>query len=62
VKWFQKTITLDPKRAVAYLNLGDAYLDQQKKSEAKDAYEKYLALSPTSKTAASVREKLKSLQ
>jgi len=61
VKWFQKTITLDPKRAVAYLNLGDAYFDQQKKPEAKDAYEKYLALASNSKTAASVREKLKSL-
>lgn len=61
VKWFQKTIALDPKRAVAYLNLGDAYFDQQKKSDAKDAYEKYLALASTSKTAASVREKLKSL-
>jgi peptidoglycan/xylan/chitin deacetylase (PgdA/CDA1 family)/tetratricopeptide (TPR) repeat protein len=61
-KWFQKTIALDPKRAVAYLNLADAYLDQQKKPEAKDTYEKYLALAPNSKTAPSVREKLKSLQ
>lgn len=61
-KWFQKTIVLDPKRAVAYLNLADAYFDQQKKAEAKDAYEKYLALAPNSKTATSVREKLKSLQ
>jgi tetratricopeptide (TPR) repeat protein len=61
-KWFQKTIVLDPKRAIAYLNLADAYFDQQKKPEAKDAYEKYLALAPSSKTASSVRERLKSLQ
>lgn len=60
-KWFQKTITLDPKRAVAYLNLADAYFDQQKKPAAKDAYEKYLALAPNSRTAPSVREKLKNL-
>lgn len=60
-KWFQKAIALDPKRAVAYLNLGDAYFDQQKKNEAKDAYQRYLALAPNSKTAPSVREKLKSL-
>lgn len=60
-KWFQKAINLDPKRAIAYLNLGDAYLDQQKKTEAKDAYEKYLTLAPNSKTASSVREKLKNL-
>ena len=60
-KWFQKTVALDPKRAVAYLNLADAYFDQQKKPEAKEAYGKYLALAPNSKTAPSVREKLKSL-
>ncbi len=61
-KWFQKAITLDPKRAVAYLNLGDSYFDEQKRTEAKDAYEKFLALAPNSKSAPSVREKLKSLQ
>jgi len=61
VQWFQKAIALDPKRAVAYLNLGDVYFDEQKTPEAKDAYEKYLALAPNSKTAPSVREKVKSL-
>jgi peptidoglycan/xylan/chitin deacetylase (PgdA/CDA1 family)/tetratricopeptide (TPR) repeat protein len=61
VKWFLQTISLDPKRAVAYLNLGDAYFDQQKKLEAKDAYEKFLALAPNSRSAPAVREKLKSL-
>jgi len=60
-KWFLQTTTLDPKRAVAYLNLGDAYFDQQKKAEAKDAYEKFLALSPNSKSAPTVRERLKAL-
>ena len=61
VKWFLQTIALDPKRAVAYLNLGDAYVNLQKKAEAKDAYEKFLALSPNSKSAADVRERMKSL-
>ena len=61
VKWFQKAIAFDPKRAVAYLNLGDAYFDQQKKAEAKDAYGKYLALAPNSKTAPAVRDKMKLL-
>jgi len=60
-KWFLQTIALDPKRAVAYLNLGDAYFDQQKKAEAKAAYEKFLAMSPNSKSAPGVREKLKAL-
>lgn len=61
VQWFQKAITNDPKRAIAYLNLGDAYVNLQKKTEAKAAYEKFLALSPNSKSAPTVREKLKSL-
>jgi tetratricopeptide (TPR) repeat protein len=62
VKWFLQTIALDPKRAIAYLNLGDAYLNLQKKPEARDAYEKFLALAPNSKSAPTVHEKLKSLQ
>jgi tetratricopeptide (TPR) repeat protein len=61
MKWFEKTIALDPKRAVAYLNLGDAYFDLQKSAEARDAYEKYLAPAPNSKSAPAVREKMKSL-
>jgi peptidoglycan/xylan/chitin deacetylase (PgdA/CDA1 family)/uncharacterized caspase-like protein len=61
VKWFQQTIVLDPKRAVAYLNLADAFVALQKKDEARAAYEKFLTLSPNSKSAPTVREKLKSL-
>jgi peptidoglycan/xylan/chitin deacetylase (PgdA/CDA1 family)/TolA-binding protein len=60
-KWFLQTIALDSKRAVAYLNLGDAYVNLQKKAEAKDAYEKFLALSPNSKSAPDVREKIRTL-
>jgi Flp pilus assembly protein TadD len=62
IEWFQKTIALDSNRAVAYLNLGDAYLQLGKKSEAKQAYQKYLQLQPNSKAAAGVQEKLKSLE
>jgi len=61
VKWLQQAIVLDPKRAIAYVNLGDAFAAQQKNAEARTAYEKFLALSPDSKTATYVREKLKSL-
>jgi tetratricopeptide (TPR) repeat protein len=53
---------LDPNRAVAYLNLGDAYLQVGKKSEAKEAFQKYLELQPNSKAAPAVQEKLKSLE
>jgi uncharacterized caspase-like protein len=62
IEWFQKTIALDPNRAIAYLNLGDAYLQVGKKSEARQAYQKYLQLQPNSKAAASVQEKVKSLE
>jgi len=62
VKWFQQTVTLDPKRAVAWLNLGDAFVNLHKNAEARDAYEKFLALSPNGKSAPDVREKLKALQ
>jgi len=61
VKWFEQTIVLDPKRAVAYLNMADAFMALQKKEEARAAYEKFLILSPNSKSAPTVREKLKSL-
>jgi len=57
-----ETIALDPHRAIAYLNLGDAYLQMGKKSEAKKAYEKYLELQPNSKVAPGVQEKIKSLE
>jgi uncharacterized caspase-like protein len=60
-KWFLQAIALDPKRAVAYLNLGDAYFNLQKRAEAKDAYTKFLVLSPNSKSAPDVREKMQSL-
>jgi len=53
---------LDPNRAIAYLNLGDAYLQLGEKSEAKQAYQKYLQLQPNSKAAVGVQEKLKSLE
>jgi tetratricopeptide (TPR) repeat protein len=61
VQWYKKSIALDPKRAVAYVNLGDAYLNLQKNAEAKQAFESFLALSPNSKSAPYVQDKLKSL-
>lgn len=59
--WFLRTVTLDPSRAVAYLNLGDAYVNEQKPAEAKAAYQKFLALAPTSRSAPDVRAKLQAI-
>ncbi len=59
--WFQKTIRLAPTRVVAYINLGDAYVKLERRSEAKQAYDKYLELAPNSREAADVAAKLKAL-
>ena len=61
VYWLQKTITLDPKRAVAYLNLGDALAKLNRNPEARDAYKKYLELAPNSKATPDVKQKLAAL-
>ncbi|MGC3980935.1 MAG: polysaccharide deacetylase family protein [Steroidobacteraceae bacterium] len=58
VRWYEKTIAIDPSRAVAYLNLGDALAQAGQTERAKTAYKTYLELSPDSKEAARVNEKL----
>jgi tetratricopeptide (TPR) repeat protein len=66
---YRKTIVLaedeneldDPGRAIAHAKLGDAYLQLDRKRQAKRAYEKYLELAPTSRYATEVRAKLQKL-
>ncbi len=58
--WLQQA-ALNPKRAVAYLNLGGAYLKVNRNSEARQAYPKYLALAPNSKSAPDVKRELRAL-
>ena len=58
VQWYGKALELDPMRAVAYLNLGDAYFQMEKKGEAAKAYEKYLSMQPNSSRAAELKEKI----
>ncbi len=61
VFWLKKAIEIDPKRAVAYLNLGDAYAKLNRAAEARRAYTKYLELAPNSKGAPDVKKKLDAL-
>jgi hypothetical protein len=61
VLWLEKTISIDPKRAVAYLNLGDAYAKLKRNGKARQAYTKYLELAPDSKSTAQVKKKLDAL-
>jgi len=61
IRWLKAAIEDDPKRAVAYLNLGDAYAKLNRNVEARQAYAKYLELAPNSKAAPVVKKKLDSL-
>jgi tetratricopeptide (TPR) repeat protein len=61
VDWLNTTISLDPKRAVAYLNLGDALIELKRIPEAREAYKKYLELAPDSKAVPDVKKKLDAL-
>jgi hypothetical protein len=64
IEWLGKAIQIDPKRAIAYLNRGDAFakLDPDDSSSmARKDYEKFLELAPNSKAAPEVRKKLDAL-
>ena len=61
VYWLQKTVALDPKRAVAYLNLGNALAKLNRNAEAREAYGKYLELAPDSRSVPDVHRKLAAL-
>jgi len=61
VGWFQRAISVDPSRAIAYLNLGDAYGKLNRNAEARQAYTKYLELAPNSKSAPDVKKRLAAL-
>ena len=62
ITWFQKAIAIDHQRAIAYLNLADAYVRVGKPKDAKQNYEKFLQLSPTSANADEVRQRIVELQ
>ncbi|MGC2531136.1 MAG: tetratricopeptide repeat protein [Candidatus Acidiferrum sp.] len=49
VAWLKKALAADPKRAVAYLNLGDACVKLSRNAEAREAYQRYLTLAPNAR-------------
>jgi Flp pilus assembly protein TadD len=57
----QKTIEIDPERAVAYLNLGDVCIKLNRIEEARQAYSKYLDLVSDTKSGTDVKEELDAL-
>ena len=61
-RWLENTLKIDPSRAVAYLNLGDAYLHGGDHARAKQAYNTYLELQPQGSGAGQARAQLQKLQ
>jgi hypothetical protein len=61
VFWIEKAIQIDPKRAIAYLNLGDTLVKLHRSADARQAYKTYLELAPSSKSAAYVKKKIDAL-
>ncbi|RBL02124.1 polysaccharide deacetylase, partial [Xanthomonas oryzae pv. oryzae] len=57
----ETTLKIDPSRAVAYLNLGDAYAEGGDREKARKAYSTYLELQPQVSGAAQARAQLQSL-
>jgi uncharacterized caspase-like protein len=62
VEWLQKTIALDPERAVAYLNLGEAYELLKKPAEAASAYQRYVVLTRPTPFTRGLKRKIDALQ
>ena len=58
----QEAAELEPKYAPAYALLGTIYQDQDRISEARRAYERYLALDPSGEQAQAIREILRALK
>jgi tetratricopeptide (TPR) repeat protein len=61
LSWYERTLALDPNRAVAWVNRGKVLEKLGKKSEAIGAYQKLLALAPNHASAAQARARLKEL-
>jgi hypothetical protein len=64
IEWLGKAIQIDPKRAIAYLNRGDALAKLNRDasgSMARKDYEKFQELAPHSKAAPDIRKKLDAL-
>ena len=58
IRWTEKAKTINPNRAVAYVNLGDLYYELNRAEDARVNYEKWLQLEPNSAYAPTVRSRL----
>ena len=61
LKYLQMTLAADPRRKEAHGNIAELYLKLGRNAEAKQHYEEYLALYPTSPKAEEIRKTLATL-
>ena len=60
-RWFESTIKIDPSRAIAYLNLGDAMAKKGDAAKAKNAYKVFIEIAPTSKSVTYAKQQIEKL-
>jgi len=60
--YLQKTLDIDPHRKEAHLNIADLFKKLGRNAEAKQHYEQFLALYPSSSRAEEVRKTIQSLE
>jgi tetratricopeptide (TPR) repeat protein len=61
VNRYKEAICWDPSKSEAFLKLGEAEEKLHNRDEARDAYQKYLALAPEAKNAAEIKKRLQKL-
>lgn len=58
LKWYYRTVELDPKRIAVYLNLGDMMVKLGRPQDSVAYYERFLHLYPSYKEAKQIQEKI----
>lgn len=62
IKYWEKTVSLDPKMTDAYLQMGFAYYSMKNMDKAKEAFQKVIAIDPGSDNAKNAQEMLDSMK
>ena len=58
LSYLQKTLAVDPKRKEAHENIADTLMKLGRRDEAKQHYQQFLALHPTSSRAEEIKKVL----
>jgi tetratricopeptide (TPR) repeat protein len=61
VNRYKEAVCWDPSSKEAFLKLGEVEEKLHNRDEARDAYQKYLALAPDAKNAAEIKKRLQKL-